>query len=355
MTRTGLTLTSRQDTSGQDTSGQDLVAVAQEAEALGYDTCWTGESWGRDAFTVLTMLACHTTSLHLGTGILPVFSRTPGLIAQSIASLDQISQGRAVLGLGTSGRTVIEDWHGISYRQPLQRTREYAEIIRMALSGNPVNYSGKIFQLRRFRLGLSPVQQHLPIYLASLGPKNLWLTGELADGWLPIWVDQQRLPDLKEEVGKAASAAGRDISQITVAPQILCCVADNPEELAWAEKEARRHMAYYIGGMGQYYYNLFCRFGYLAEADAVRQAWSDRNRDRAAAAISDQMLENITVLGNAETCRTKLDRFRAQGADMPVVAFPHGATGSSIVKTLRALAPIASAETNKQSGTAGSP
>jgi len=193
--------------------------------------------------------------------------------------------------------------------------------------------------LQRFRLGLSPVQQRLPIYLASLGPRNLRLTGELADGWLPIWVDQQRLPDLKEEVAKAASAAGRDISQITVAPQILCCVADTPEELAQVEQEARGHMAYYIGGMGQYYYNLFCRFGYRAEADAVRQAWSERDRDRAAAAISDQMLDNITVLGDAETCRAKLRRFREMGADMPVVAFPHGANRSSIMKTLRALAP----------------
>ena len=334
MTRTGFTLSSR-----EDASNQDLIAVAQEAEALGYDTCWTGESWGRDAFTVLTLLACHTKTLRLGTGIIPVFSRTPGLIAQSIASLDLISQGRAILGLGTSGRVVIEGWHGVSYRQPLRRTREYLEIIRMALSGNPVNYQGDIFQVQRFRLGLSPVQQPLPVYLASLGPKNLRLTGELADGWLPIWVDQQRLPDLKEEVAKAAWAAGRDISQITVAPQILCCVADNPEELDQAGREARSHMAYYIGGMGQYYYNLFCRFGYRAEADAVRLAWSEGDRSRAAAAISDQMLENITVLGDAETCRSKLRRFREMGADMPVVAFPHGANRSSIAKTLRALAP----------------
>ena len=349
MTRIGLTLSSR-----QDTSDQDLVAVAREAEALGYDTCWTGESWGRDAFTVLTLLACNTKTLRLGTGIIPVFSRTPGLIAQSIASLDLISQGRAVLGLGTSGRVVIEDWHGVSYRQPLQRTREYLEIIRMALSGNPVNYQGQNFQLQRFRLGLSAVQQHLPIYLASLGPKNLQLTGELADGWLPIWVDQQRLPDLKEEVAEAASAAGRDISQITVAPQILCCVADNSEELAQAEREARSHMAYYIGGMGLYYYNLFCRFGYRREADAVRQAWSEGDRDRAAAAISGQMLENITVLGDAETCRSKLRRFREMGADMPVVAFPHGATKSAILKTLRALAPNSVAEpTTRPAGESG--
>jgi alkanesulfonate monooxygenase SsuD/methylene tetrahydromethanopterin reductase-like flavin-dependent oxidoreductase (luciferase family) len=223
----------------------------------------------------------------------------------------------------------------------LGRTREYVEIIRLALSGGPVDYQGRFFQLRRFRLGLSPVQQHLPIYLASLGPKNLELTGQLADGWLPIWVDNRRLPNLKETVAKAASRAGRDISEITVAPQILCYTAATEEELAEAAAQVRGHMAYYIGGMGSYYYNLFCRFGYRSEADKVREAWTDRRRDQAAAAITDEMLENITVLGDADTCRAKLEQFRSQGADMPVVAFPHGASPAAVRRTLEALAPRA--------------
>lgn len=339
MNATALTFSSR-----QDTSNEELVALAQHAEALGYHTFWTGESWGRDAFTVLSLLACHTSTLRLGTGIVSVFSRTPALLAQSIASLDLISQGRATLGLGTSGRIVIQDWHGLPYRQPLDRTREYVEIIRLALSGGPVDYQGRFFQLRRFRLGLSPVQQRLPLYLASLGPKNLELTGQLADGWLPIWVDNRRLPDLKETVAKAASKAGRDISEITVAPQILCYTAATEEDLAEAAAQVRGHMAFYIGGMGSYYYNLFCRFGYQAEADKVREAWADHRRDQAAAAITDEMLENITVMGDANTCRAKLARFRNQGADMPVVAFPHGASPAAIRRTLDALAPRAAGD-----------
>ena len=137
--------------SSQNSSDADLISVAQQADSLGFHSLWTGESWGRDAFTFLTMIACHTRSLRLGTGIVTVFSRTPAMIAQSIASLDIISQGRAILGLGTSGRIVIEDWHGLPYQKPLERTGEYIEIIRLALAGEPVNHVGEIFRLNRFR------------------------------------------------------------------------------------------------------------------------------------------------------------------------------------------------------------
>lgn len=341
MGATALSFTSR-----QDTSNADLISLAQLADALGYHTFWTGESWGRDAFTVLTMIACHTHSLRVGTGIVPVFSRTPALIAQSIASLDLVSQGRATLGLGASGRLVIEQWHGLAYDSPLARTREYIEIIKLALSGGPLNYDGRYFRLGRFRLGAPPVQERLPIYLASLGPKNLELTGELADGWLPIWVDQRRLPELAGQVAQAATLAGRDISQITVAPQILCSVAGTPEELAEAEQKVRSHMAYYIGGMGEYYYKLFRRSGFRAEAHSVREAWNAGNRAKAAAAISDEMVENIPVIGDAASCRAKLDRFCRNGADMPVIAFPQGSTMAAIRRTLEALAPV----TQDQSG-----
>ena len=334
MNRTALAFGSR-----QETSNPDLMSVAQQAERLGYDTLFTGESWGRDAFTVLTFLACHTQRLRLATGIVPVFSRTPALISQSIASLDIISQGRATLGLGTSGRIVIEDWHGQEYRRPLARTREYIDIIRAALSGEAVNHQGSLFQLSRFRLGISPVQQHIPIYLASIGPKNLQLTGELADGWLPIWTHLEHLPAMKDTISSAAADAGRDIAQVTVAPQILCYVTENEAELAQAEQDVRSHMAYYVGGMGTYYNNLFCRYGYQTEATAIRDAWANRQREQAAAMITDEMLDNITILGDPARCQAKLERFRASGADMPVIAFPHGASVEAIQRTLEALAP----------------
>ena len=325
--------------SREDISDEELVSLAQQAERQGYEAIFTGEAWGRDAFTVLTMIACHTSRIRLATGIVPVFSRTPGLIAQSIASLDRISKGRAILGLGTSGRLVIEQWHGIPYRKPVTRTREYMEIIRSVLYGRPAEYDGEFFQLSRFRLGVQPVQRHIPMYVASLGPRNLALTAELADGWLPIWVDRRRLPEMIGEMAEAALPAGRELYTITVAPQIICYVTEDAEELAETEKRVRGHMAYYIGGMGEYYYNLFSRSGFQAEADAVREAWSAGDRGKAAATIPDELLENITIIGDAATCLSRMERFRRAGADMPVVAFPHGSTLEGMRRTMEVLAP----------------
>ncbi len=334
MERIALTFSSR-----DNNDDSDLIAVAQAADRLGYESFWTGESWGRDAFTVLTMLACHTERIGLGTGIVTVYSRTPGLIAQSIASLDQISGGRAILGLGSSGRIVVEDWHGVKFDHPVGRTAEYIDIIRMALSGERVNYEGSFYELKRFRMGVRPVQERIPIYVASLGRRNLELTGRAADGWLPIWTHSEKLPLVKEPLTKAADAAGRSASDITTAPQILCCASDDEETVAEAVKQARAHMAFYIGGMGQYYYDLFCRYGYQDECDALRRAWGEGDRGEAAEAITDEMVDNITVIGTPDECREKMARFRDNGVDMPLMAFPHGSDRETMLGTLESLAP----------------
>ena len=334
MQQIALTFSSR-----DNNDDSDLIAVAQAADRLGYHSFWTGESWGRDAFTVLTMLACHTERIGLGTGIVTVYSRTPGLIAQSIASLDCISEGRAILGLGSSGRIVIEDWHGVKFDYPVSRTREYIEIVRMALAGGRVNYDGRFYQLQRFRMGVAPVQERIPIYVASLGQRNLELTGELADGWLPIWTHSEKLPQIKEPLLGALTAAGRQPGDMTTAPQILSCASDDEETVANAIGQARAHMAFYIGGMGRYYYDLFCRYGYQAEGDAVRRAWAEGDRGAAAGAITDEMVDSITAIGTPDECRRKMDRFRANGVDMPLVAFPHGAERDTMLGTLEALAP----------------
>jgi len=328
----------------RENSDEDIIALAQQADALGYHSFWTGESWGRDAFTVLTMVACHTKNLRLGTGIVTVFSRTPALIAQTIASLDIVSQGRAILGLGSSGRVVVENWHGVPFDSPLARTREYIEIIRKALAGGPVDHQGRFYRMERFRMISPPLQERVPIYVASLGPKNLALTGELADGWLPIWAHRRRLPDLKEEIGLAAAKAGRTIADVTVAPYIMCYAANGPQDLAHGEQMLRDHMAYYIGGMGSYYFDSFSRAGFATEAQVVREAWTAGERERAAASVSDQMLESVAVLGTPQQCRDQLADFRKAGADLPIATFPHGTDLAAIRRTIDALAPQADAQ-----------
>ena len=334
MPATGLTIGSR-----WKIDNDNLIALARRADELRYDSIWAGESWGRDAFTVLTMIACHTSRIRLATGIATVFSRSPTLTAQCIASLDVASKGRAVLGLGTSGATVIEDWYGVKYEAPLRRTREYIDIIRMALAGQRVDHEGDIFQLRRFRMSFAPEQERIPIFVAALGPRNIALTGELADGWLPLWVHVDHLAGMKKQVEKAAVSAGRSMNEITVAPQILAYVTRNSGEKAEAQHLLRDHMAYYIGGMGGYHLQLFKRYGYVEETRRITEAWANNERDKAASLVSDDMLDSVSIWGDAEDCRRKLEMYRANGADLPVIGFPHGCRLDAALHTLEALAP----------------
>ena len=330
MNATGVALGSR-----NEASKDEMIALAQLADKLGYSSLWVGESWGCDAFTLLSMIACHTSTIRLGTGIVPVYSRTPALIAQSIASLDIISGGRAILGLGTSGRILIEQWHGQKFDHPLERTREYINIIRMALAGQRLDHQGRFFNLQRFRMLFAPIQERIPIYVAALGPKNL----ELADGWLPVWVDAQHLAEMKRRVEQCAIKVGRSASEVAVAPQVLAMATFTQEQRDEALGLLRAHMAYYIGGMGQYYYDLFRRCGYEEESRLVSEAWERGDRQQAAALISDQMLDNFTIVGDPDECRQKLAEYRAAGADMPIISFPHGATTEVAERTLKALAP----------------
>lgn len=325
--------------SRQDSANEEIIAIAKLAETHGYSTFFVGESWGRDALTLLTLVACHTETLKLATGIIPIFSRTPGLIAQSIASLDILSGGRAILGLGTSGKTVIENWHGVPYSKPLKMTKTYIEIIRLALSGERVNFDSEEIQLRGFKLNIIPVQDSIPIFIASLGPKNLQLTGQIANGWLPIWVHLDYLSKLKQDVAEAAIGVGRSIADVTIAPQILCRVGESPRDRVLAEDSVKAHIAYYVGGMGTYYSEVFCRYGYQDEVGKIRDAWKMNNRKLAANLVTDEMVNNIAVVGSIKDCRSKLEEFRIEGADMPVVAFPHGTPRSDMEETIIALSP----------------
>ena len=338
MDRIGLSINTR-----SETSDEELIAIAKLADEQGYHSFWAAESWGRDAFTILAMIACNTQNIGLATGIVNVFSRTPALIAQSIASLDIMSKGRAILGLGSSGKVVVEGWHGVPFDSPLGRTREYVEIIRKALSGTPVDHQGKFYQMERFRMISPPVQERLPIYLASLGPKNLALTGEVADGWLPVWANRERLPDLLEQVNQGAATAGRSISDVTVAPYLMCYTGDTPEDVALGEQLLKAHMAYYIGGMGTFYFESFSRAGFANESQKIRGAWNSRDREKAAAAVTDPMLESVAVLVDAQQCRDQMTKFRQAGVDIPVVIFPHGADLDAINRTIKVLAPQAGA------------
>ena len=330
---------------GDDLPAEEQLGLVQYAERLGYESVWLGESWGREVFTTLTWLACHTSTIKLGVGIANVFSRSPALIAQTVATLDHLSGGRALLGLGASGRAVIENWHGIPFERSIQRLKEYAEIIRMALSGERVDYEGQIYKLRGFRLGVTPMRPQVlgvtpmrpqvPIYFASISPAGIRAAGQVADGWFPIWMAAEQVSTHLTQMQEAARSAGRSPTAIDIAPGIYSAVSSD----AHVRDLARGHLAYYIGGMGVYYYEWVKRQGFGPAADAIREAYAQRERDRAASLVTDAMLDSLVLAGEAGKCRARLARYRQAGATLPIVEFVRGLSGQQIRETVEALAP----------------
>ncbi len=316
----------------------EMIAFARRAEELGYESLWGGENWGREAFTILSYVAAHTERIGVGTSILNVFSRSPALIAQTAATLDELSGGRVSIGLGTSGPLVIEQWHGVPYQKPLQRTREYIEIIRLALSGERVNYDGQIFHLQRFRLGFKPPRTNIPIYVAALGPKNVELTGELADGWLPIYLNVDHLGTFKQELEAGARRAGRSLSDIDIAPSVMTAAVESDEEREAARAQVRQTLAHYAAEMGDYYAHLLRRYGFGAEVDEIQRVRAAGDRTGFVERVTDQMVDALSVIGPPGYCRERLAYYRAQGVTCPHIA-PIGRTREQINRTLEALAP----------------
>jgi F420-dependent oxidoreductase-like protein len=298
---------------------RELIECVRAADACGYDSFWMPEAWERDALTTLAELATHTHRIHLGTGIINVFSRSPALIAMSAATLDEMSEGRFRLGLGTSGARVIEDFHGVRYERPLTRTKEAIQIIRKLLAGEALDFSGECFELHRFKLGFKPPRANIPIYVAALGPESLRQIGELADGWLPTHWPHARLADGIEIIRAGAESSGRNVDQVDIAPFVNVVVSDDVKK---ARDQARLPLAYYIGGMGQYYYASLSRLGFGAEAQRVRDQWQGGRPRRAMAEITDQMVDSIAICGSIESCRSQLEEMYSQGATLPLVPIP---------------------------------
>jgi F420-dependent oxidoreductase-like protein len=313
---------------------QELIECVQGADACGYDSFWLPEAWERDAFTTLTELAVHTKRIHLCTGIINVFSRSPALIAMSAATLDEISGGRFRLGLGTSGARVVEDFHGVKFTTPLTRLKETIQIIRLLLAGERVDYDGECFKLSRFKLGFKPLRSDIPIYIAALTPKSLRQLGELADGWLPTLWPRERLHEGIAHIRAGAKSVARDPNQIEIAPFVNVVVSD---DMARARDRARLPLAYYIGGMGDYYHASMSRLGFAKEADRVRELWQAGRPRYAIKAVSDLMVDAVAVCGSIEGCRARLDEMYANGATLPIVSIPGEGTTAEKYRVIESL------------------
>jgi F420-dependent oxidoreductase-like protein len=305
------------------------------AEQLGYSCLTMGESWGEDALTSLAQLAAVTSRIRIGTSIVPVFARSPANLAMAALNLDVMSEGRFFLGLGTSGRLVIEDFHGERFARPLTRMREYIDIVRKAARGERLDHDGEFFHTKRFQLRFAPHRASLPIYIAALSPPSLRLTGELADGWLPIFLAPSRMEAAVAELKAGAEAAGRTLRDLAISPQVSIYVTD---DVAAARDRERPHIAFYIGGMGVFYHQYMHRIGFGAEADRVRAAFQSRDRDRAAALVTDEMVDAMTILGPPKACRDQMERFFDAGVQEIRLVF-NEPDRDAYLSALRAVAP----------------
>jgi F420-dependent oxidoreductase-like protein len=320
---------------GPGMSWREIRDAAVLAEELGYSCITLGESWGEDALTSLAQLAAVTRRIRIGSSIVPVFARSPANLAMAALNLDRMSEGRFFLGLGTSGRLVIEDLHGERFAKPLTRMREYIDIVRKAARGERLDHDGEFFHTRRFQLRITPFRASLPIYVAALSPPSLRLTGELADGWLPIFLAPSRMTAAVAELKAGAEAAGRSLRDIAISPQVSIYVTD---DLAAARDRERPHIAFYIGGMGVFYHQYMHRIGFGAEADRVRAAFQARERERAAALVTDEMVDAMTILGSPAQCREQLERFFEAGVQEVRLVF-NEPDRASYLRALRAVAP----------------
>ncbi|RQG97809.1 TIGR04024 family LLM class F420-dependent oxidoreductase [Natrarchaeobius chitinivorans] len=317
-------------------STDSLVSYARRAEDGGYGCAWLPETWGRDAVTVLTAMAERTDGIDLGSSILNAYSRSPALLGQTAATLQEVSDGRFRLGIGPSGPAVVENWHGIEYGNPLRRTRETVEVVRRVLSGDPVEYDGETFSLSGFRLRCDPPEPTPPIEVTGMGPKAVELAGRFADGWHGILFSPDGVRDRLEDVERGADLGARDPDEVRVTIGVTCCALSDP---ARARELARQHTAFYVGGMGTFYRDSLVRQGY-EEAERIHEAWQAGDREAALETISEDLLDDLCAAGDPETARERLEAFEEiDGVDAVAVSFPRGATEAEIEETMDALAP----------------
>lgn len=320
------------DESAQRPLPRDGDGWGQVAERLGYDSVWVSEGWGADVFVTLTEMAYRTDDIGLGSAVASVFSRSPAVLAMAATSLDRVSNGRALLGVGASHPGTVEGLHGVAYEQPVRRTHEAMAVVKKLTRGGdaPAEYSGELFDVS----GYPPVDCPVPVYNGALGAANRRATGRVADGWIPHLVPFSTYADEFETVAAAAREAGRSPDDVTVRPQVLAAVGSNPEA---GRTLVRQFVADYIGRKEAYR----AKIGdvYPDATDRVAKAW-DRNPDEAVELVTDEMVDDLGVAGRPADARDRLrDLVSHPTVDAPIVFVPKQADADVLERTVEELAP----------------
>ncbi|MEX1218536.1 MAG: LLM class F420-dependent oxidoreductase [Acidimicrobiales bacterium] len=307
----------------------ESAAKVSDYEKAGLDIAWVAEAYGFDAPTFMGYLAAKTESITIGAGILPIYTRTPTLMAMTAASMDTLTDGRFILGLGASGPQVIEGFHGVKYDAPLGRTREIIDICRIVWKRERVVYEGKHYTLplpadqgtglgKPLKMIAKPIRQDIPVWIASLGPKNVAMTAEIADGWLPIFF----MPERSDEVWGADLAAGMakrspNLAPLEISAGGLVAIGDEMSEVA---EMARPMVALYVGGMGakgrNFYNDLMCRYGYEEEAAKIQDLYLEGKKDEAAALVPSEFLKLTNLCGPEGFVRERIEAYAAAGVNV---------------------------------------
>jgi alkanesulfonate monooxygenase SsuD/methylene tetrahydromethanopterin reductase-like flavin-dependent oxidoreductase (luciferase family) len=315
------------------------LKAAKLADVLGYDSFWVSEAWGYDCTTLLAEMAVKTKNIKLGSGIINVFSRSPALIAMQAATLQEMSGGRFMLGIGTSAKPVIEGLHGKDFSKPLTKMRDVIRVVRALHDGEPLHEAGAIIDdYRPFNLAVdTPVTPRVPIYQASLKQKAITSIGEMADGWMPIFWPYDRFDEGREWIEDGAEKAGRSPSEIVTAPYTT--VIPLPGDRA--QKQAKEILSFYVGGMGPFYKQLLTDFGWAEECEEIAEIYSDKEtRDHAWEAVTDEMVEKLFIAGDPLYCRRELRRRRDDfGMEYPLINLPPNRSWPELAAFLIALAP----------------
>jgi len=309
-------------------AGDAPAAVAQlkAMEAVGLDIVWVAEAYSFDAVSTMGYLAASTDTVQIASGILPIYTRTPTLMAMTAASLDSLSNGRCILGLGASGPQVVEGFHGVPYDRPLGRTREIIEICRQVWKRERVVHDGTSYQIplpegqgtglgKPLKLINHPLRADIPIYVASLGPKNVAMTAEVADGWMPLFYLPEKAKDVwGDDLAAGEAKRSADLGPLEVVAGSLLAIGDGAEKM---REFARPMMALYVGGMGakgrNFYNDLVCRYGYEKEAEQIQDLYLEGKKDEAAALIPEELLEKTTLCGPEGYVKERLAAFKESG------------------------------------------
>jgi F420-dependent oxidoreductase-like protein len=331
--------------SGNDS---DNLVLAREADRLGYAVVWVAEAYGSDSPTVLAWVAAQTEHIDVGSAVMQIPARTPACTAMTAATLDALSDGRFRLGLGVSGPQVSEGWHGVRFDKPLGRTREYVDVVRAALRRERLRYDGEHIRLplpdgpgKALQLTVRPVREHIPIYLAAVGPRNLELTGEIADGWLAIFFAPEHAAESLDHVraGRVRSTpqATDPLAGFDVVPTVPVVLGDDLEACA---APVRAYSALYVGGMGSrtanFYNRLAVRMGYGEAAERIQQLYLDRRHREAAAAVPLDFVDRTALIGPPARIRDRLHAYAGSGVTTLSVALLAGTVDERLA-TLRAV------------------